>query len=764
MHRSGPTIAELFNVPGRFLRSVQLERDFRDQQALEQYVLTPAMTEAYNRVAEGLKGGSGRRAWRVTGDYGVGKSSFALVLAHLLGRSGGSVDRIAHALKWKASCPTLWPVLITGSRESVVPALARGIVETLRQRLGRRKSPVTTSLIEQAIGVEARGTVINLEALIRALRNHAATQGAGILLIVDEMGKFLEHAGQRPDREDVFVLQRLAEIAARSGDKHFVVLGLLHQGFHAYAERLPSAARHEWDKVAGRFEEIVFDQPLAHTAALVAGALRVNQGGLPRGVRDAAQVVSAASETSGWFGGSTGSAVEAARLYPLHPTLLPVLVRFFARFGQHERSLFGFLLSSEPFALQAFAIQKARPTTWYGLSEFYDYVRAVFGHRLAGASFRSQWIRIVATVDAASERDRLELTILKAVAVLCLLDAEDLIATARAMRSAFAPFEHGFVDAAIERLCAAGLLFRRGAAGGLRLWPQSSVSLDKALTAAARALGPLDSVAHALERHLDRQPVLARRHYVESGTLRYFELRYVPVEALTDALAKPAAGDGVIVLALADSVADADAASALASAPPYVGRDDVLVGIPAPLLGLAPELRDLQLWEWVSANVPELVEDAYAAAEVARQLAAAGRTLAVALLERIGLRSGHCHEMRWFRGGRPATIPAKGGVPALLSEVCDGLYPEAPLVTNELINRNVLSSAASAARMRLVEGMFSAADRPLMGIDANKAPPEKSMYLSILQRGLVHVEEDGRFRIVEPAVGTRCGWAPPWRG
>ena len=53
-----------------------------------------------------------------------------------------------------------------------------------------------------------------------------------------------------------------------------MLLGLLHQGFHAYAENLPSAVRHEWEKVAGRFDEIVFDQPLAHTAALVSGAGR----------------------------------------------------------------------------------------------------------------------------------------------------------------------------------------------------------------------------------------------------------------------------------------------------------------------------------------------------------------------------------------------------------------------------------------------------------------------------------------------------------
>lgn len=103
------------------------------------------------------------------------------------------------------------------------------------------------------------------------------------------------------------------------------------------------------------------------------------------------------------------------------PKLLPPLVRFFARYGQHERSLFGFLLSSEPFGLQAFAERKAGAQTWYGLAEFYDYVRSVFGHRLSGAaSYQTHWLRVAATVDTAQDLSSLEFRVLKTVAILNL--------------------------------------------------------------------------------------------------------------------------------------------------------------------------------------------------------------------------------------------------------------------------------------------------------------------------------------------------------
>src|ERR1700732_4111821 len=76
-------VSDLFRIGNRFLRSAHLERDFQDPSACSGYVLTDFARSCLGRVAYGLKTRPGQRAWRVTGDYGAGKSSFALMLAHL---------------------------------------------------------------------------------------------------------------------------------------------------------------------------------------------------------------------------------------------------------------------------------------------------------------------------------------------------------------------------------------------------------------------------------------------------------------------------------------------------------------------------------------------------------------------------------------------------------------------------------------------------------------------------------------------------------
>ena len=357
-------ISSVLHFERRFLRSIQLERDYKDPTSLAGYVVTSQIRSYVERLAAGLQQNSGQRAWRVTGDYGSGKSAFALLLAHLFGRAETTAIRNAsrsiglHSLQ--IGKPRLLPILVTGSRESLGVALLRAIVrdasEVLRTnavgaiRKAQELLKRNTGVVEDQVVVEV------LQSVAREARR--SRRASGVLLLIDELGKFLEFGVLHPDRQDIYLLQRIAEAAAHSGEEQLFVVGLLHQGFSAYAENLSPTAQREWEKVAGRFEEMVFAQPLSDVASLVGDALNVKGEALPRAVHTKAKAGMEISIAMGWYGpGIPRQKLTqlAGRLYPLHPTVVPVLIQLFRRFGQNERSLFGFMLSSEPFGLQEYA-------------------------------------------------------------------------------------------------------------------------------------------------------------------------------------------------------------------------------------------------------------------------------------------------------------------------------------------------------------------------------------------------------------------------
>jgi hypothetical protein len=762
-------IADAFDIKTRFMRSVNLERDFRDASALEGYVLTPHIRASLERLAGGLAPRSGQRAWRITGDYGTGKSSFALALSHLFwGKPDRLPDGLAGAIDFSSigldEPPRLLPVLVTGSREPLVTALLRSLGEAVDRTCHRGKRPEVLGRIQEAAGLLPPLAIGDSQAiaLIREAVAHVieSGKGSGILVVLDELGKFLEYAALHPDRQDIFFLQSVADAASHSGRSPILVVGLLHQGFNAYAEQLSHPAQKEWEKVAGRFDEILFNQPLEQTAGLVADALNVRTGCLPLKLKTRARGEMERTLELGWYGAGAGrrSLIDlSVRLYPLHPSVLPVLVRLFSRFGQNERSLFSFLFSDEPYSLREFSERSIDSGRFYRLPELYDYTRAAFGHRLNVLSYRSHWNQIESVIESfpQSKEHAFELRVLKAVGVLNLLDHPGLVPTERALGVAVdgGQSEQKLLPNALRRLRKErSIVYFRGLAGGYCLWPHTSVNLERAYQEAGRAIPLPRRVGSLIRDDLETRPLVARRHYIETGNLRHFDVQYAPVEDLQSFVCEPAeSADGRIVVALCETEAERQLALKVAGGNSTKDREDLLIAVPNPLQGLSKVLHEVLRWEWVSQNVPELNNDSYAAEEVARQLDAARLVLDRHLRNYVGLRQlGDTMELAWFHRGSRLEVSGGRDLLQRISAICDRIYDRAPLIRNELVNRRALSSAAAAARMRLIERILGHGDEHQLGMDEKGTPPEMSMYLSVLRKAGLHRKVGDGWALMEP--------------
>lgn len=758
------SVSKLFRIRNRFLRSAHLGRDFRDPSALSGYVLTDFARSCLRRLAYGLKARSGQRAWRVTGDYGSGKSSFALLLAHLFARYAASLPaEIRTAVDYQelgVPRPHFLPILVTCSRQALSTSILQALHSAVVQAYGGGAKSRLATEVQSLLNVKQEPTEDQVYELILEANRRVISdaKGKGLLVILDELGKFLEFAALHPERQDVYLLQRLAEAASRSGDEPLFVICLLHQGFNAYADLLNQPAQREWEKIAGRFEEIVFDQPVEQVASLIASALNVNTQEVPRiQIQELNRAMARTIET-GWFGSAAKKSLinSASRLYPLHPAMLPVLIRVFRRFGQNERSLFSFLLSNEPFGLQAFAERGVSEDQRYCLYNFYDYVRANFGPRIATHSYRSHWNLIDSVIESFATEDELQVKVLKTVGILNLLDDADLVPTQESVVCAMSggdATEEARVRAALGRLHGVKrILYDRGRARGLCLWPHTSVDLEKAYDDACRAVATPRRVAGLIKDFLETRPIVARRHYIVTGNLRHWDVRYCSVTELPELLGQTTTeSDGVILVPLCESSAERQIALEAVKRSEAQDRPNLLIAVPQPLNNLASLVQEVQRWEWVSTNTLELNADKYAREEVSRQRAAARLQLQKRIQSFIGWKqlSGRMM-LEWFHQGRLLDLKDGRQLLEKLSRICDAVYGQAPHIHNELVNRRNLSSAAAAARMRLIERMFTNGAEKFLGMDSQKKPPEMSMFLSVLKSTRLHQEHDGSWAIREP--------------
>ena len=179
--------------------------------------------------------------------------------------------------------------------------------------------------------------------------------GGGLAVFIDEMGKFLEASAH--DGSDIHLFQQLAERAARSRGR-LLVVGILHQAFEEYAHRLSRQMRDEWSKIQGRFVDLGVNTAGEEQIDLLGRAIESDHPAKPPGslAKGAAQLIHGKR--------SPHLAEMLEDCWPLHPVaacLLGPLSR--RRFGQNQRSIFGFLNSAEPQGFQDFLRNATRRRT-----------------------------------------------------------------------------------------------------------------------------------------------------------------------------------------------------------------------------------------------------------------------------------------------------------------------------------------------------------------------------------------------------------------
>ena len=762
-------LASLVEVERRFRRSVNLDRDAGFTEALDGYIVTPAVRRALSQITDGIDDAAGDRAWSLVGPYGSGKSAFAVFLADLLsgsGSPGGDAARRLLAGSDEVAAPRhpLFPALLTAERAPLDTLLLKSLRSTIEDLWANQRGakPRVLSTIKGLLNGSAPAlsrcaTSDVVECFEEAVETIGDKKGAGLLLIVDEAGKALEYAAQQPTRGDVYLLQALAEAAARSNDFPFVILTVLHQSFDRYAHQLGPSDRNEWTKVQGRFGELAFREGGDQIIRLTAAAIR--RIGEPRDAADWARAVSA---TAAWVAEGTGW--DESRLagyldgcWPLHPVTTALLGPLFrGRLAQNERSLFAFLSAGEPLSFRDF-LRTNGPDRLYTVDRLYDYATGMLGDRVLGRDGR-QW----AEIDTAIRRlppkaDAVDEKVLKTVGLLGMLgDQVGLRASAEIVAACIG--EGATTGRALERLKQQSVVVFRQFRDAFQTWEGSDLDLDDLIVRAERQLPNDFSVAQALQRQAPRTPLVARRHLFETGTLRFFDVRFVDASCLMlrEEADMSGEGDGVVILALPRTereAADLRQQQGIAGLPIErlgAGKPVVLV-VPEASARLTQLTRELTASQFVQTTTPELQSDPAARTELSSRIDELQRHIAAEVERAFDPRRSS-----WFTGGERLIVASWRNASSALSNLCDEHYAQAPRIRNELLNRRALSTSAAKARRNLIEAMILRNDVEQLGFKGN--PPELSMYRSVLEAHRLHRRRSGAWRFGKPKRALKPLW------
>lgn len=733
-------LAASISVRARFARSANLERDLEQQEPLDGYIVTSRALDVVERIAETAATGPAGGAWSLTGPYGSGKSSLALLIDAAFG-DDSAVRQVALRLINESSSEVGAQIrsshrrydtesrgfhrgLVTAGREplnrTVLWALYAAVLRSYGEIPSRtvfRASAALKGALADAESDDPRRTGPSPSALVDIAR--CLAEDVPLMLMIDEFGKNLEAIRDGGDA-DPYLLQQLAEAGQGAGAPIFV-LTLQHLSFEDHLAGTSSVQRREWAKVQGRFEDIAFVESASQTRALIGTVFSVDDNSLRARIEHWANGEAKAMQELGIA--DLADPLTVASCYPLHPLTALVLPELCNRHGQHERTLFSFLTSQHRASASSFlnqtdvAAQGPLPTI--GLDAVYDYFVDGSALQIESAAASGRWHEIATRLRDAHGLTPPQKRLAKAVALLNLVSTTG---TFRASAAILARTGKN-TDETLAELERASVVTYRDFADEYRIWQGTDVDINLLLDSARQRVGqrPLSEILSEIDQP---QPVVAAKHSAKNDVLRVFRRRYANSSEQIEPLDAFSRFDGEVLL-LVDSTGDAPEITRR-----WAGAKPIVAAVPRDVSALDTAAREVAAVH-VALDDPSVTDDWVARRELSERLAQTRTALDRALTD--AFNSDSCRwvllvpEERELQGGRGS---------AALSDAADGAYGNTPRVRNEMLNRSELTSQGAKARGMLLAAMIENGSELSLGMQGYG--PEVAMYRAFLERTGLH--------------------------
>ncbi|WP_414542147.1 hypothetical protein [Nostoc sp. CCY0012] len=752
-------LSHYFSLQRRYSRSINLERDLDSVEALEGYVLTKRAIDSLKRILNSFNADEGNRAWTLTSVYGTGKSAFAHYLISLTAKSQSKIHIKALSIAenklgkdsdiYQLIQETLNPkglirAVATGQREPISHTIIRALltgVDNFWTASQKNKINVVRQLVDLEAEINDGGKVDSREIpnLVLELAKESQT---GIFLVIDELGKNLEYAAHAQGDEDLYLLQQLAELPKDSKSPIYI-LGILHQAFAEYGQRLANVQRNEWAKIQGRFEDIAFTESSGQMMSLIGEAI---DSSAADNIKSAINTYSEdwSKYLESIIVDEEVTAQVIKKVYPLHPLSALVLPSLCQKYAQNDRSLFTFLTSSEPLSFRNFLEEvtvKDYELPCLKLYQIYDYFIESAGMGLASRPNLQRWVEVQDLINDAKRLEEDSLRLLKTIGILNLITVTGSMRATRnlvclAMCNFPSDAEINYWQEIIDKLLKQNLITHRRQLDELRIWQGSDFNVDSELsTYIEQERSPLVKL---LSIHRPLRPLVAQRHSYQKGTLRYFERHYLDnSQDLSQLSCSSLDADGFVGYWVDETMPN--------SVPSTTKDGKPLVILSAANLDIL-RIRSLEFVALsnIKKTAKELQSDGVARKEVNYRLQEAEEFLDETLNQSFSI---GVNQQCWIQG-QIETLNNITDFNSKLSDICDRTYHRSTILWNELINRRDLTSQGAKARRELIQAMLEHQYEERLGLEGYG--PEVSMYYSLLEETGIHRQEDDNWDFYPP--------------
>ena len=716
-----------------FQRSINIVSDLDNRVLLETFLPSTTGNNTLLEFCTQIQSKQGAFTW--TGAYGSGKSTLAVILLSLLRQKNSNIYNLAEQAVSEEVSLSVNKTFGNFKKRTIISLVAPtgNLDEIISQRLKEAFS----------LHSSKKTTIELIEELIKDNQ---------ILIVIDELGKYLEDAAK--NNRDIFILQQLAEIANRS-DGQLIVLGILHQSFSAYTEKFDKTLREEWQKIQGRFLDIPVNITVGEQLALIALCLdNKMESWLDHDPFDSARdFVNNLKKQEKWIKEET-----LIGMYPLNIVASILMANISKKtFSQNQRTLFSFLSSAEPLGFRRY-VDSADKDQFinFSASNLWDYLALNFESQIINTVDGYAWIvaRECLSRLEASQSSEMERLCIKTIAMLQIFgDQSFLKPNLLTIKASLLNTKTEEIKETLASLLKKKLIFFRDISDTYHLSEATDFELDEEIKPFISDEFPNTEQLNTL---LNLRPIIGKRHYIETGNIRWFDIQLIhsrQLETLKNSFDK---SNLYIVLGEGNE----KRGNVLKQLSSLIKNSDypTVVSYPVNSSIISKNIKQLFALRSLQKENQLMQVDKVARRKVEEEV-----TFIEALIENDLENSFVSADWCFSKENDALTkkIKDENNLNQVLSKLFDLYYTQAPIIKNELANKSTPSPQANSALRKLMLRCIENEQQPALGFsDTKNIPPERTIYNAIIEKFSLHEEPNvGEASFINP-VDKIKGYKP----
>ncbi|MEG0073635.1 MAG: hypothetical protein RR922_03715 [Clostridia bacterium] len=202
----------------------------------------------------------------------------------------------------------------------------------------------------------------------------------GMFIVFDEFSKFLNNADETNMMSDLKILQDIAELASRSGKEEQIHISCItHKSISEYAKHMAQNKVNAFKTVEGRFKEIHFNRSIDQSYDMISKTIKKKEkfAEVFKKIYKKHEEFYKEIETDTDLGKVKDyKKVIEEGCFPLNPFAAEALIKLSEKIAQNERTLFTFICDSSNDSLKTYV--NAKVDKLLSVDKLYDYFETSF--------------------------------------------------------------------------------------------------------------------------------------------------------------------------------------------------------------------------------------------------------------------------------------------------------------------------------------------------------------------------------------------------